>query len=176
MSTPLILPNLPSAVPSKIIGLSSSGSPCQTTVTALLNENPESKEIRKNISKSVWYELAKSSIVQGGSGIVYLWRDWGTGGSLFAQIAFCLPHGNQAYSDDWKPRIVFAIGTRSALRLRLVKSADKTWRLDVCQTNSEPVSFKARLVFYNSVTPLSLDPATLADTDKSWEYSIADLS
>lgn len=72
MSSPLILPNVPSAVPSKIIGLSSSGSPCQTTVTALLNENPESKEIRKNISKSVWYELAKSSVVQGGSGIVYL--------------------------------------------------------------------------------------------------------
>lgn len=71
---------------------------------------------------------------------------------------------------------MFAIGTRSALRLRLVKSADKTWRLDVCQTNSDPVSFKARLVFYNSVIPLSLDPATLADTDKSWEYSIADLS
>ena len=166
---------VPSSIPQQVIGLSESGSLCRTTLTNLLNENPESKVTGFPMLQNVWYQLVQSTSIQGGSGIVYIWRDWGSGGSVFAQVAFCMPHGNQTYTEVWKPQTVFAFGVLSGLRLRLVKKADKTWRLDVCQPNSSSVTSRIRFVFCNNVTTLGMSEVTLEDTDQVWEYSLADL-
>ena len=164
-----------SEVPEQVIGLSASGALCQTSRSKFFASNPESKIISTKMEKDVWYQVAQSSRIQGGSGVFYIFRDWGSGGPIFAQIAFCMPHGNQGYSDMWKPQVIFAYGSTAGLDLRLVKKDNKTWRLDIKQSNSTSVVSTVRFPFISDVVPLDMSEATLEDSDQSWEYSLMSL-
>lgn len=166
---------VPSSTPVKILGIGANGM-CKTSVSNLFALNPMEAKYNVKASPDKWMRVASAETINGGSGLIYIYRDWGTGGPLYALIGFCLMHGNSGYSDSYKPQVVYAFGNTGGVRVRVVRSfSPRLYHIDVMSTNPADVVMKVNLMTHFGCKDGALAAPILNADDEIYEYSISDL-
>lgn len=175
MSDATKITEVTSATPKEILGITPNGI-CRTSLDNLFGLNPREAYYSLSAPSNEWMRVVSASGVNGGSGLLYIYRDWGTGGPIYALIGFCVFHGNGVYSEALKPQIVYAFGNLSGMKIRVVRTlSPNLYHIDIMSTNQTPVTAQVRLHLLGGCVSGGLAAPTLGANDTAHEYLLSEL-